>query len=539
METEGLIEFNLFTLSELRAMVKRRKLLPGGRTSKQQLVDILENDERTNAEQTQPEKDVGSMDVNMESSAELAHDVDVEEHDHGMEARGSRYEYLRSSELQILVRRRNIKVSNHRKGRMMWALEQSDINKPNSSIRYDPEGEDNRRLRAKATRRHEEMLASWKARVTEMWASTSYQYDSSRLSFLDLPRELRDMVYKEAVFCDPEGIRDTDIWTAHYNPGFQDGGITWSARSDDVRKKRTRSTTGMLGAMNKKIRHEVYETLVEHRRQKIVGLMIGRESNEHWRANLSYSRTWYQALELLAPVGRRNLRYMFIRHRDHLDLSLGGNVSVRSLGRHLAECQNLTIIHIELYIGSIFAGSRRDIEAYFRGEGLSGAALDAFGGILKSLPNLEKAQIEPAKIRTNSALGYSIDVAACSHEDPYLTYAFTGIRAVMIWIEFQRYMEGLNVDRRWTQLSIKLPRWRWADEHAALTNFETWLAREKPLMKDALSEYFAVQFQRRTDGINPDRNDPLMAKARVLPGFLSEATARMIRDCAGSSSQET
>ncbi|KAF2247457.1 hypothetical protein BU26DRAFT_597384 [Trematosphaeria pertusa] len=108
--------------------------------------------------------------------------------------------------------------------------------------------------------------------ITRMLSRT-FTADPKRTGFLDLPRELRDAIYKDAFFNDPAGLSLAtvfDEWRVYYDVQMDRNGEMDSLRiyidrrtSRRAASRRTKFTLDLMSAMSRQVRQEVRVALQE------------------------------------------------------------------------------------------------------------------------------------------------------------------------------------------------------------------------------------------------------------------------------------
>ncbi|CAO2657777.1 Nn.00g039030.m01.CDS01 [Neocucurbitaria sp. VM-36] len=319
-----------------------------------------------------------------------------------------------------------------------------------------------RRLKELAERQHQSL----------MFAS-AYRADPACKSFLDLPAEVRNMIYDLALF-DPEldltTIKasyddDTVRLRPEFNPGREyDGAVMISVLN-------------MLGAMNRQIRREVRGWFYKQITLRIQG-SLKEDENTH---NLLQ-----RVLEKIGKEGRAYLPYLYspIIFFWRMDFQQVGYDSFHSLLGTMALCQSLQRVDLCLSISHLLYTDIEQLQDYFFFQAtLESPGLERLVAVLSSMSNLQNVYLITRPFSSRGSAKESTE------ENLFRRFAFTGMREVMLWLEVSERLQANNVNyASWssepsdtrkfndkTFVWIKHPNLIVTSEDDEITDFPTWL----------------------------------------------------------------
>ena len=326
------------------------------------------------------------------------------------------------------------------------------------------------------------------ARQDRMFAS-KYKEDTSRKNFLDLPGEIRNIIYKMALFNlynFPIGKfsivatkRQLLMWHRALN-GWQ--------YHDEL----TVATLNLLGAVSKQIR---------------------KESRALYWAKLKLNLTDADApqhdamqafLTMLGPEARASIPKL--RCPGHPDPSPTGCASFSNLLPTLALCLSLRELDLKVYVANIF---REDVDAlrihFLAGQPLVSPGLEKLTSTIMSLPLL-----------TNVHLKFASSHVLCRELDPdierFLYFAFSGMREMMLWMEIRErlqanYARSKEETRKFnskTFIWIDHPHWAMFDEGNDTMDYEAWVKWHNTKYPGGLDEEGVASIPLDTEEVEDD-----------------------------------
>jgi hypothetical protein len=279
-------------------------------------------------------------------------------------------------------------------------------------------------------------------RTRQMFAS-SYKADPARKSFLDLPGEIRNMVYRYVLFENPAGeYASTENWTitldreTHQLRPNQSSAYLNCSSVEELRYDRTVSTKGMLAALNKQLRHEIrtffwsqVKVTTEAALTRI-GL-LGPKYSSHLAAFLqTIGRDGRAALTSFKMLGAL-LKYDYCNPRPFAVLK-----------QYLQQCGNLRELEVCLPVENLFAQPPElgALQAYFlHGEPLNSPSLSGLVNFFQGFSELRSLKLHTAPERPSSNMSrrqrYSSD---------FLHFAFTGNREKRLVDEIRDQLRVLD-----------------------------------------------------------------------------------------------
>ncbi|KAF9698958.1 hypothetical protein EKO04_002730 [Ascochyta lentis] len=264
-------------------------------------------------------------------------------------------------------------------------------------------------------------------RLDQTLAST-YTADPSRKSFMDLPAEVRNMIYGFSMF----SSKVSPVWKLS-NCSRRNGRLEHALYFGSENSSRrfhvalSTSTLGLLSAMSTQIRHET--------------------RSYFWaklKFRLSPDCDIVQFLETIGPDGRASIPEL-----DKYPGNLGstkhgpeGAASFQGLLQKLKTCVGLQSIILELNISNIFY---QDVEALrdflIGGKKLLSPGLENLATILTSLPRLKYVFL---KVESCVQRGGGCHLCGPWHQehDKFLRFAFSGKRQGLLWKEVEKRLQA-------------------------------------------------------------------------------------------------
>ena len=259
------------------------------------------------------------------------------------------------------------------------------------------------------------------ARSGAMSAGT-FKAEPGRKSFLDLPGEIRNMVYDLALFGSSEDeYASAGDWTITYNgkrfhpprsPAYLEG-----ASLGELKYDRTVSTVMMLAALDKQIRQEA-RTYFWSR----IGVTLDSMLDP-----FGYRKRYLQLLEIflqkLGAEGRGAISKLNMVGTT-LKFEYGKYQRLGRVLQSLRNCTNLRVLALCLTVDTLFGPADQiALKKYLlHGEAFDSPSLNNFVGVLRFLPRLRSLKLHMAPDRPRDI------VAQREKEDDFLYYAFTGSR---------------------------------------------------------------------------------------------------------------
>ncbi|KAJ4373779.1 hypothetical protein N0V83_002518 [Neocucurbitaria cava] len=321
-----------------------------------------------------------------------------------------------------------------------------------------------------------------------MFAS-KHQADPTRRSFLDLPPNVRTMIYDLALFRDlvpfPWG-RDFSHVKAYYDHTKDRLRATFAGHCSHCSSPCSLgpsimfSVLNMMGAMNKQIRNEVRCHWYSKINLRIMGPL-------RHNADIDPHTLVQRVLEKIGNEGRTCLTNLYTPEVWLPD----GNAPLSSYDTFYALlntmqlCQKLRYFDLTLAISHFFYPCVNELDNYFSlQEPLVSPCLERFATFLSSMPNARGVDLVMRR-----ELRHKGSLKDWSDDDKMRRFAFTGKREMLLWQEvadrlqanFRSYPEKHNgaETRKFkgkTFISIHLPR-RFPDfkDGDKYLDFPTWL----------------------------------------------------------------
>jgi hypothetical protein len=182
-----------------------------------------------------------------------------------------------------------------------------------------------------------------------MFMST-YQEEQDRFSFLDLPPELRNDIYKKALFC-PGPPETWKLMLVGEQSRCQP-----LSRSDPFHEDLTISKLAMLSAVSKQIRDEAQPLFWSTQKVEFISATMRQHiALGHFLTNIS-------------PVARasiKELNHGSIARPNYHSIRPEGCIAFQNLLASLALCTNLRKLRFDVYIPNIFINDRDVLVSHF------------------------------------------------------------------------------------------------------------------------------------------------------------------------------
>jgi hypothetical protein len=263
--------------------------------------------------------------------------------------------------------------------------------------------------------------------------------EPGRISFLDLPGEIRSMIYKLALFGDSQEKKPREwsfisrsgsfvrICSDHRNTQDQDN----TPPSEPAPQAGTTSTLYILAAMNKQIHREIQTYFFANIRSTKT---IASDSA------LSYYRLVHRFLDKIGPDGRRGLATLIFplgpevfNHRN--------SQPFKHAMQLLRECKNLRTLQLCMPVFTIIGPEDHDALQIFllHAETLELSGLENLINVLESLPRLESVRIhtEPERDRKLESRRFKAD-------ERFLEFALTSSRQDMLLREINARLQKVK-----------------------------------------------------------------------------------------------
>ncbi|KAF2006265.1 hypothetical protein P154DRAFT_570330 [Amniculicola lignicola CBS 123094] len=508
------------TVYELRCLMKCRGLpLPMGSALKNDLIAALQ------------QHDIAAQTVAASGAQEAkrAREDDEEGADNGEPSpkavKLEDYRLLTVTELRTLIRHHGISLGSYRKETMAVALEQWDANEPERTRAAEYErglDEEARKEKLRAEEqdaqrvRSEELYRFWvaaaveqnqlKIDLKEMLHSRAYQADPKRKSFLDLPGELRNKIYSLALFSGSDGLSKNKSYLIVYLPDAR----KFRLEQDHVHKI-VHSMCESRGSINpEKVRLTrkqrernlyVLQLLRQQREHTLYVLrLLGRVNNQiraeatslFWNSidygitsscghrlvkdHPSYFMVVERLMKFIGDSGRQATRSLSPSLVPHLDSTASGYHAFQNTLGYIATCGQLTRLSLFIEASLLLREDRSALEALFlTGDKFHSKGLTGFSTMLKSLSTLKTVAIA-----TPQYVPDTLPELENEGPDLFLSFAFSGIRAVMLWFEIKEYLETEGLSSPEGVLSVYLPTYHLCGAHQDQVeepNYALWLAR--------------------------------------------------------------
>ncbi|KAF1841308.1 uncharacterized protein K460DRAFT_408783 [Cucurbitaria berberidis CBS 394.84] len=305
-----------------------------------------------------------------------------------------------------------------------------------------------------------------------MFAS-KYQTDPTRKSFLDLPANIRYMIYAMALFGTEDHVEVMKISYVEtkdqYLPFFRQ--YLGRPYGSEIMI----SVLDMMGAMNQQIRSEIRTFFYAKMPLTLQGC-IPEETDAHGLVQ--------RLIMKIGVEGRASLPSLRISlgGSDGMDYKQPGYDSFHSLLETMTLCQNLEWFDFQLAVSHFFHTDVEPLKAYFCHEAaLESLGLERFATFLASMPNLRSIHLI-----MKSYPRYNGSLEGLSGDDLFRHFAFTGMREVMLWVELENRLQANNVYKQddsetrkvngRTFLWIRYPIITSSREGDEIMDFSTWVA---------------------------------------------------------------
>jgi hypothetical protein len=276
-----------------------------------------------------------------------------------------------------------------------------------------------------------------------------FKADSSRRSFLDLPVEVRVMIYRQ-IFDHP----------FFHHPALTGNilQIEYAPHSDHIslRNERTEKLNDLLNTMiafqcfNRAIRKESRPVFWSRAPVTIAPRYKHAKTND-LLLGPSYMAAFEQFLRVLGVDGRYGIKSLAVVDSSGclthgarpLGFSEAGHVSFKSACRMLLDCTYLTTLRLTVSELYLFQDDEEALKGFFnRGEMLKSRGLDAFRQTLQALPKLQDVRIDIPKD------GERQTRADWQELTPFLKYVFTDERRMKLWVITKAILQGTKLQSK-------------------------------------------------------------------------------------------
>ena len=289
----------------------------------------------------------------------------------------------------------------------------------------------------------------------EMMLTSEFKRDPSRISFTDLPGEIRNMIYDLALFEPLSGdFAQAGNWEMTASSGrlFLSRYRTYHLELDlgELRYDRTISALHVVGALDKQIRKEVQTFFWAQTHITIV------LENYHPQGYCSVVRRF---LERIGPLGRSALAG-FTAQARYTDYAGAQHHNYQTMLALLRECKNLRTLDMWLPMHMVMGSpDRTAMEQFFlHGQPLVSPSVEALVGALHSIPQLGFVRLHTE---------HTDNVRHYLHHNDFDVFALTGVREERLVQEVCRRLQG----RRDVEFNI-------VGSMNQVESYEEWLSRK-------------------------------------------------------------
>jgi hypothetical protein len=280
-----------------------------------------------------------------------------------------------------------------------------------------------------------------------LMSQSKFQHNSSRTSFLDLPGEVRNIIYELALFESPEGeYAEAGKWTLSTKDARDDRFPPVHSRAyedrlalEELQQDRTLSVLKTLGAMNKQMRQEVQSFFFSK-----LHVTLDMDGDTIAIVEWYLQATTY-FLQKIGPVGRHALAGLTVPpKRAYIDYKQ--HKVFLNILRLRGQCKNLQVLDLCLPLDTIIGPQdRAALEDFFlRGQALDCPSINDLVGTLRSIPRLRSVRFhmvpnDPAgkDVLRERDVGHRV-------KDDFLRFACTGARQERILREIHNRPQGLK-----------------------------------------------------------------------------------------------
>jgi hypothetical protein len=251
---------------------------------------------------------------------------------------------------------------------------------------------------------------------------SNYTAEPERKSFLELPPEIRNMIYRYTFTPIPSG---PTVWGITYSREVDS--LCTSILSPGSHKLPILSALGVLSAMNKQIRSEARGVF-----WAVFPFTIDGPKD------IDYHQTIRLVLNKLGPEGRASIPQLSVRLINmHIHQGYLSYVAFNEIMLSLKACVNLRELRLSLGVSQIFWSDRDMLEGHLlHGQAFRSTGIANFITMLQSLPNLRKVDLELVG-------SWLREYGLFRHEpDKFLQYAFSGAREQFLWTKLANALQS-------------------------------------------------------------------------------------------------
>jgi hypothetical protein len=252
--------------------------------------------------------------------------------------------------------------------------------------------------------------------------ASAYKSDDTRKTFLDLPGELRNMVYEYALFW-PDQFWKLEILSVKRQIMLFERDLGQFSEEHEL----AISTLYLLGATSKQICTEARA-------------LFWAKAKLHLRSVDAYEHKALNTfLLLLDPDSRASLPELRLNPSPGPNLTPEGHAAFQSLLSTLNFCKNLRSLGLQLCVSNVFRSDVDALKTYFiAGEPLVSPRLNKLAATIESLPLLKTLNLK-----------FKEDCGPFKILDPeterFLYFAFSGMREVMLWTEIKERLRAKHI----------------------------------------------------------------------------------------------
>lgn len=329
-----------------------------------------------------------------------------------------------------------------------WSMKNVDLQKAmkvlklvgngNKAFMVDKLEHHSRKMRWRHQKQLWDQAQSFIRERPELMLTSKVKSEPSRKCFMDLPPEIRDMIYELALFdppyITPNSVTGRGAGDDHHSAGVLKitGKITGDAgrfspvRSWDytlmhlaeLRVDHTISVLHVVGALNKQIRQEVQGFFWSHTR---VQLQFGQPGPLFFGI--------CKFLRKIGPLGRSSLAGLNVDRIATDDQHQNYRAMIKLLG----ECKKLKNLTLYMPIGSMLGSADRNaIRGFFlRDQPLNSPSVKSLVDVLGKTPTLRSVQLHMMFSRNGKFHCFD-------HDDMFAKFTFSGAREALLVQELRK-----------------------------------------------------------------------------------------------------
>ncbi|KAF2034491.1 hypothetical protein EK21DRAFT_85512 [Setomelanomma holmii] len=240
-----------------------------------------------------------------------------------------------------------------------------------------------------------------KQRQSLMFRS-DFKEEPGRTSFLDLPPEIRNTIYRYALF---------GCYTLQWKI---------NVKTEEGRLLPWHRELGIVG-LQEELTIAALDTLSAMSKQASIQRI---------------TEAWGAILEIIGPEGCANISTLIRPHDSFPAPSPKQHTVFQGLLRSLVPCQRLKVLVLDVHVSNIFRGDVEELKAFFlHGKALDSPGLHHVAGVLAFLPSLIKVDFN---MRSRSARYEELD----DDTECFLQFAFSGLREMMLFLEIKEELQA-------------------------------------------------------------------------------------------------